>query len=136
VGGGVGVESGTDVLEEEEEVVRFGRVGGVLPVDVEAVEAEVSEEADGGGGEHGAGGGARGGRREGGGIGPPADGEERLELAVGLFEEEELLGAAVDVFARLAPGCGRASVGILFVELKRWELKWSTPETWNLQSPG
>ena len=106
VGGGVGVEGGADGLEEEEEVVGFGRVGGVFPVDVDAVEAEVGEEADRGGGEEGAVGGAAGGGREGRRVGPPADGEERLELAVGLFQEEELLGAAVDVVARLTPGWG------------------------------
>lgn len=38
-----------------------------------------------------------------GGVGPAADGEEDLQVTVGLFEEEELLDAAVDVGAGVVP---------------------------------
>lgn len=47
VPGGVGVEGGAGLAQEEDEVVGAGAVGGVFPVDVEAVEAEVLEEVDG-----------------------------------------------------------------------------------------
>lgn len=50
-------------------------------------------------------GGSRGG--EVGGVGPATDGEEDLELAVSLLEEEELLDAAVDIGPRVVPGVGR-----------------------------
>ena len=63
-------------MEEVDEVLGFGGGGGVFPVDVEAVEAEVCEEGDGGGGEEGAAGGGGCGGGEVGGVGPAADGEE------------------------------------------------------------
>ena len=78
----------------------------VFPVDVEAVEAEVGDELDGGLGEGLAAGGGGGWEGEVGGVGPAADGEEDFEVAVALFEEEELLDAAVDVGAGVVPGVG------------------------------
>ena len=39
-------------------------------------------------------------------VGPSADGEEGLEVAVLLFEEIELLDAAVDVGADVVPAVG------------------------------
>lgn len=110
VGGGVGVEGGADGAEEEEEVVCFGGVCGVFPVDVETVEAEISEEPDGRGGEERAVLRSAGGSGESRGVRPPTDGEQGLELAVGLFEKEQLLRAAVDVVTNIIPRCS-LSVG-------------------------
>ena len=103
VGRGVGVEGRAEGLQEEEEVGSVRRGRGVFPVDVEAVEAEVGKEADGGRGEKRAGGWRAGGGGEGWGVGPAADAEEDFEVAVGFLEEEELLDAAVDVFADVVP---------------------------------
>lgn len=79
-------------------------VGGVLPIDVDAVKAEVFEKGYRGAGKVLAAGGGGGGLGKVGGVGPAADGEEGLELAVFLLEEEELLDATVDVGANIVPG--------------------------------
>jgi hypothetical protein len=102
-GAGVGVELGADGVQEEDHVVGLGGVGGVLPVDVDAVVSPVLEELDGGLGKglaavRRAGGGGEVGR-----VGPSANGHHDLEGAVALLEQEELLGAAVDVGARVVP---------------------------------
>ena len=105
-GGGVAVEASPQGGEEVDVGLGLSGVCGVFPVDVEAVEAEVFEELDGAVGE---GldllGGVCGGG-EVGGVGPAADGEEDVEVGVGLFEEVELLHAAVDVGADIVPGVG------------------------------
>lgn len=104
VGPGVVVEGAADGGKEEDHVGGLGGGGGILPVDVEAIETEVCEEGDAAGSESGAagGGGCRGG--EVGGVAPAADAEEGFEVAVVLLEEVELLGAAVEVGARGGPG--------------------------------
>ena len=86
-----------------DEVGRLCLVGGIFPVDVQAVEAEVLDEADGGGGECLPA--MRRGCWEGevGGVGPSADGEDDFKMPMGLFEEEELLKAAIEVGARFGP---------------------------------
>lgn len=104
---GVGVELAARLLEEQVEVARLGVVLRVLPVDVEPVEAEVLEQLHGRLGEALAAGGRRGGRGEVGAVGPAADGEQDLEVAVALLEEVELLDAAVDVGADVVPGVAR-----------------------------
>jgi len=103
VRGRVGVEGRADLAQEQDKVCRLDRVGRVLPVDVDAVEAEVGEQPDGRRGEQGP---RRRGRGGGGKVcrvGPPADREEDLELPVGPLEEVELLDAAVDVCAYVLP---------------------------------
>lgn len=101
--GRIRIQLRADGLEQEDVVGCFGGVGGVFPVDIEAVEAEVCEQFDGGRGKQGAGRGGGGGGGEGGRVGPAADGEERLEVAVGFFEEIELFGAAVEVCSDVVP---------------------------------
>ena len=80
--------------------------GGILPVDVDAVEAEVLDELDAALGEALAAGWGGGWRVEvfgRVGVRPAADGEEHFEVAVALFQQEELLDAAVDVGAHVVP---------------------------------
>ena len=100
------VERRPRLTQQQDKVARLLRVGGVLPVDVEAVEAEVLNEFDSGVGKGLAA--AVGGGRDGevGAVGPAADGEEDLEVAAALLQEEELLDAAVDVGARVVPAVG------------------------------
>jgi len=100
---GVVVEGLATGLEEEHKVLRLGRVGRVFPVNVETIKAPVLDELDGrrcealasslGGGDGG----------ELGRVGPPTDGEENLQVAVLLFEEVQLLDAAVNVVPNVIP---------------------------------
>lgn len=85
----------------------------ILPIDVDAVEAQVREEVHGAAGEGFAP--ARGGcwRGEVGTVSPAADGEEGFEVAVLLFQEVELLDAAVGVGAGLGP----TVVGVVLFEV-------------------
>lgn len=110
---GILIEGATGLGEEEDKVFCLGRVLRVFPIDVEAVEAEVGEELDCGAGEGLASGRGGGGLGEVGGVGPAADGEEGFKVAVLLFEEEELLDAAVDVGADVVPAVG----GVVFFEV-------------------
>lgn len=60
-------------------------------------------------------------RRKVGRVGPSSDGEEGLELAVALLQEEELLNATIDVGARVVPGVGGVVLFCLIVGfLSRW----------------
>ena len=96
----------TGFFQQFGEVEALGFVLGVLPVDVEAVEAKVHDQLDGGLGECLAA--SWGGRGEGevGGVGPSADGEEDFEVAVAFLEEVQLFYAAVDVGTGVVPGVG------------------------------
>lgn len=85
VGAGVVVEGAADGGEQENHVCGLGSGGGILPVDVEAVETEVCEEGDAAACEGGAagGGGCHGGEVWG--VAPAADAEEGFKVAVVLL---------------------------------------------------
>lgn len=88
------VEGGTGGLEELHIIRELGGVSGPLPVDVDAVEAPVSDELDGGGGEEaapliGGGGGAERGRRA-----STPDRQHYFEPALPVLHDEHLPHAA------------------------------------------
>jgi len=103
---GVCVQRLPHLLQQQHEVLGLLGGGGILPVDVDAVEAEVLDELDAALGEALAAGWGGGWRVEvfgRVGVRPAADGEEHFEVAVALLEQEELLDAAVDVGAHVVP---------------------------------
>lgn len=99
----VAVELGAHGLEEQDHVGGLGGILGVLPVNINTVEAPVLDERDGRLGKVLAVGVGACSRREVCGPGPAANGKHDLELAVGLLELVELLDAAVDVGADVVP---------------------------------
>lgn len=74
--GCVGIQRLSGFLQEEYKVLCLGGILWVFPVDIDAVEAEVSEELDGCAGKGLPPGGCGGGSGEVGAVGPAADGEE------------------------------------------------------------
>lgn len=103
---GVRVQRLPHLLQQQHEVLGLLGGGGILPIDVDAVEAEVLDELDAALGEALAAGWGGGWRVEvfgRVGVRPAADGEEHFEVAVALLEQEELLDAAVDVGAHVVP---------------------------------
>lgn len=114
------VEALSELCEQLDVVLRLRGIGGVLPIDIQAIEAVVLEQLHGGAreGRAAGGGGCRGG--EVGGVGPPADGEEGFEVTVAALEEGELFEAAVEVGAGVVPGVG----GVVFVCVGWGSVNW------------
>jgi hypothetical protein len=75
----------------------------VLPIDVDAIKATVLQQLHAAVGKRLAALGSRGGLGKVGGVGPAANAQEHLHVAVPLFEEVELLDAAVHIVAGVIP---------------------------------
>ena len=117
----VGVHGMSDLLEEQDVLFAlFGAVG-IFPVDVYAVKPMVFDQLDAAICEGFAALGCRcwavqmfGDL----GVGPAADGEKDFQVTVALFEQVELLQAAIEVFSGVVPGV--PSVGPMDVHVGPW----------------
>jgi hypothetical protein len=101
--GGVFIKSSASLLKKEDHVICLSVIRRVLPVDVEAVEAEIRQDLNGAACEFGPAFGARGRLNKVGGVSPSTDRKQHLQLAVALLLEEQLLGASIDVGTHVVP---------------------------------
>ena len=100
------VESLTDSLQKQNHISGLGVVGGVLPINIDAIETQVLHKLNSAAGEHCAARGRRSGWSKVWRISPSTNTEQGLHLSVGLLEKVKLFDAAIHIGTDIIPGVG------------------------------